>query len=597
MNNDFQRIKDAINLADYIGRYAPLKRAGTVMQCCCPLPGHNDKSPSFQVKGEGWICRGKCDAYGDIFDFVERYHGWDKQQALEELSRYAGITLTPLTPEHKAQADKRERVYALLNEAAKIYHNYLFQYLGQGAENYLKNKRGLSIQTITDAQLGYAPAHIREIVDPLKRLGYGQDEMLQAGLLSQHENDKSTFYPRFHNRVMIPLRDQRGRVVGFVGRAMQDDQNPKYLTGPGTDLFKKSELIYVPKFPAKTGAGGAQTVRVVVEGQMDAISALNRGFDNVYASMGVSLSSEQMDLICKGDVKRVVFCLDRDEAGRKSLKTLTEKHLASLATKGIELYAMFAPHGKDPDDTFRERPELWQPAVDAAQPVVNVLIDLELNTLGMNATAPNKSKLARDLLPILKSDNPFVTDENLRTLADKVGISFAELKSWMMPQLRILPKLAPVAANIPTLETAILWGILFNEHDKWMTRANMVLMCLAPLDRDMPYALGPLTPADFTHGEYQQLMGLIIKDLPGIESAVINTPLYDVYHRVTMKPIYTASHAADTPKEQKQDTYDDFVIKVLRLRLYRLKGEMVGSKHFSEIVQAIGLIQRRLVMK
>jgi DNA primase len=419
--------------------------------------------------------------------------------------------------------------------------------------------------------------------------------LFESGL--SKKNDNGSLYDTFRGRIVIPIMDQKGRVIGFSARAFDTGVEPKYLNTRETDLFHKSSIVHrMPKFDARRGLDAFETV-VIVEGSVDPISAANRGFFNVIALMGKSLSDEQTDMLIKTGAKRLVFCLDRDESGRTALRTLTEKHLASLATKGIELYAMFAPHGKDPDDTFRERPELWQPAVDAAQPVVNVLIDLELNTLGMNATAPNKSKLARDLLPILKSDNPFVTDENLRALADKVGISFAELKSWMMPQLRILPKLAPIAANIPTLETAILWGILFNEHDKWMTRANMVLMCLAPLDRDMPYALGAMTPADFTHGEYQQLMGLIITDLPGIESAVINTPLYDVYHRVTMKPIYTASHAADTPREQKQDTYDDFVIKVLRLRLNRLKGEMVGSKHFSEIVQAIALIQRRLVMK
>jgi DNA primase len=584
--SDFDLVKSQVDIVSYIQTNVSLKKAGSVYRALCPF--HAEKTPSFTVnpKTQQWKCWGACGVGGSVIDFAMKYHHMTESEALQDVASFANIQLTPLNRE---KADKKERLYALMEAATEIYQGILFGITGKPYLKYLQEDRGLSIETIKAARIGYAPPGGIDVIK-----GFTHQDMVDVGLIVVP--DEGAPYQRFWSRIMIPIRDHKGRVVAFTGRATTANKT-KYMHNATTDIFEKSKIIHrMPLNQSTIGFKAIDTI-VMVEGSIDPVSALNRGFFNIVSLMGKSLSDEQTEMLIKTGAKRLVFCLDRDESGRTALRTLTEKHLASLATKGIELYAMFAPHGKDPDDTFRERPELWQPAVDAAQPVVNVLIDLELNTLGMNATAPNKSKLARDLLPILKSDNPFVTDENLRTLADKVGISFAELKSWMMPQLRILPKLAPVAANIPTLETAILWGILFNEHDKWMIRANMVLMCLAPLDRDMPYALGPLTPADFTHGEYQQLMGLIIKDLPGIESAVINTPLYDVYHRVTMKPIYTASHAADTPKEQKQDTYDDFVIKVLRLRLYRLKGEMVGSKHFSEIVQAIGLIQRRLVMK
>jgi DNA primase len=584
--SDFDLVKSQVDIVSYIQTNVSLKKAGSVYRALCPF--HAEKTPSFTVnpKTQQWKCWGACGVGGSVIDFAMKYHHMTESEALQDVASFANIQLTPLNRE---KADKKERLYALMEAATEIYQGILFGITGKPYLKYLQEDRGLSIETIKAARIGYAPPGGIDVIK-----GFTHQDMVDVGMIVVP--DEGAPYQRFWSRIMIPIRDHKGRVVAFTGRATTANKT-KYMHNATTDIFEKSKIIHrMPLNQSTIGFKAIDTI-VMVEGSIDPVSALNRGFFNIVSLMGKSLSDEQTEMLIKTGAKRLVFCLDRDESGRTALRTLTEKHLASLATKGIELYAMFAPHGKDPDDTFRERPELWQPAVDAAQPVVNVLIDLELNTLGMNATAPNKSKLARDLLPILKSDNPFVTDENLRTLADKVGISFAELKSWMMPQLRILPKLAPVAANIPTLETAILWGILFNEHDKWMTRANMVLMCLAPLDRDMPYALGPLTPADFTHGEYQQLMGLIIKDLPGIESAVINTPLYDVYHRVTMKPIYTASHAADTPREQKQDTYDDFVIKVLRLRLNRLKGEMVGSKHFSEIVQAIALIQRRLVMK
>jgi DNA primase len=593
MNNDFQRIKDAINLADYIGRYAPLKRAGTVMQCCCPLPGHNDKSPSFQVKGDGWICRGKCDAYGDIFDFVERYHGWDKQQALEELARYAGITLQPLTPEHKAQADKRERLYALMEDAVGLFEQA--RRASENATMYLTKTRGLSLETINAARIGYGPDQWGWLVDRLRNAGYSHREMIDAGVVSQKDkNDESTIWDRFRNRIVIPTRDSRGRVVAFTGRAMSDGQDPKYMHNATTDIFQKSSIIHrMPEFAPTRGVEGAQTV-VIVEGSFDPISAANRGVLNIASLMGKECTDAQIELLCKTGAKRLVFCLDRDESGRKALRTLTLKHKAALVVKGVELYAMFAPHGKDPDDTFRGKPELWQPAVDAAQPVVKVLVGLEVDALGTNPTAMQKSTLARELLPILKSDDPFVQQENIEDLARAIHISVDNLTAWLISQsqIRVMPKAVP-ATQEPPLETSILWGIIFNAHDGWLQRANAALIRLSPLDKPLPYAFAPLNALDFTHAPYQDLMGKVASGLDELEQTVINTHLESVYRRVMFAPPVTSMFKADMPDEQPRETCDEFIDNVLLLRLNRLKADMVARKNFGEVMRGMALIQQK----
>jgi DNA primase catalytic core len=569
MSEDFQRVKDAINLADYIGRYASLKRAGTVMQCCCPLPGHNDKSPSFQVKGDGWICRGKCDAYGDIFDFVERYHGWDKQQALEELARYAGVTLTPLTPEHKAQADKRERLYALMEDAVGLFEQA--RRASENATMYLTKTRGLSLETINAARIGYGPDQWEWLVNRLRAAGYSHREMIDAGVVSQKDTkDESTIYDRFRNRIVIPTRDSRGRVVAFTGRAMSEGQDPKYMHNATTDIFLKSSIIHrMPEFAPTRGVEGAQTV-VIVEGSIDPISAANRGFLNIASLLGKSCSDDQMNLLVKTGADRLVFCLDRDESGIKALRSLTQKHVERLASQGIALYAMFAPYGKDPDDTFREKPDSWVAAVDAARPVVEVLIDLELAPLGAHRNAAKVSAKINELLPILKSDNPLIQDENIHILSSKTGVAFDRLKNWLEPQMHVMEKPAPApkqeSTPLPTTEEWVLHGILCNEADRWLARANACLFIAS--DSPMPYALAPLNEQDFTDPQLRRFFVASVKAQAAEEmiKGHIDASLERVYERI--KGLIAIGKEFNLSFD-----YDVFIDRVYALRLDRLRKE------------------------
>lgn len=569
--SDFDRVKQSINLADYIGRYAPLKRAGTVMQCCCPLPGHNDKTPSFQVKDDHWICRGKCGAHGDIFDFVQLMHGWDKQEALQELARFAGITLEPLSPEAKQKQDKTARLYALMDDACRIYQTGLWADIGARALGYLQAKRGLTEESLRLTKIGYAPDRYNSLSIMLKDLGYTDDEIITAGMCKR--NDKGDLYDTFRNRIMIPIRDHKGHVVAFSGRDM-GDKGPKYLHNATNDIFRKSEIVHrMPSNPTKMGADAFKTI-IAVEGTIDPVSALNRGFYNVVSLLGKSLSEAQIGTLQKMGMERFVFCLDRDEAGRSAVRTLTEKHVSALASKGIELYAMFAPHGKDPDDTFREMPHLWQPAVDAARPVVEVLIDMDLSALGENATAAQKSKMAGDLLPVLKSDDPFVEDENFKILSSRTGIAVEALKNWAKPRMELLSKPAPVFApavstvsGLPTTEEWVLHGIIVNEHEDWLTRANNRLF-VASVDT-MPYALAPLSLQDFTEPSSRRLMELILKGQDVASLYVEGNLIAD------LKPAYERIARLDAIGKDYNLSFDFnvFVGRVYSLRLKRLRQE------------------------
>jgi DNA primase len=513
VNDDAQRIKDAIDPISYIQLYVPsLKKKGRLHEGLCPF--HQEKSPSFIVYPDGgYKCYGTCGEHGDIIDFTMKIHHCDFGDALEELARHAHITLTPLTPAAKEKQDKTARLYTLMEDAAGLLHHHLLSSGGKSAMRYLMETRKLSEETIMASRLGYAPDSWQWLYEHFKKHGYTDKELLAAGLIKEGNRGP---YDTFRNRVVTPIRDMRGRIVAFSGRAMGKDETPKYLHNATTDIFQKSSLIHrMPEFDAKRRAGAFKTV-VVVEGSLDPISAAQNGIFNIASLLGKEVTDTQMGLLCNSGAERLVFCLDKDEAGRNALRILVEKYAATAAQKGVSLYAMAAPHGKDPDDTFREMPHLWQPVVDAARPVVDVLLEMELASLPADASAVLKTKAALSLMPILRSENPMIEQENLRKLATYLAVTVDEMERWAKPQMELLPKAAPAslptktaAPSVPTLEEWVVHGLLVNEDEDWLTRANTRLL-IASVD-NLPYALAPLSIQDFTEAPTRRLMDLILK--------------------------------------------------------------------------------------
>jgi DNA primase len=585
------RVKDAIDIVSYIQTNGvALKKEGRLFVGLCPF--HTEKHGSFTVYPEtqSYTCFGGCNNEGgDVFTFAMKRHNWTFPEALEELARYANITLEPLSPEHKAKQDRRERLYALMAEAAEYYDALL--YTGGPSLDYLQKDRGLSAETIKAAKIGYAPGNMT-LYKQMTQLGYTFQDLLDTGLIKQGDNRP---YDTFSNRIVIPIRDHKGRIVAFSGRAMSKDHGPKYLHNATNEIFEKSKIIHRMPLNQSTIGFKAFDAIVVVEGTIDPITGANAGFPNIVSQMGTSLSDEQLDILCKGETKRLIFCLDNDAAGDTALRRLVTKHIHRAAAKGVALYAMSAPYGKDADDTLREHPEMWQPAVDTARPVVEVLVTREFKKLGDQATGAEKSNLARELLPILRSDDPFIQQENIAILSRQTELSIDTLEAWLIGQskIRVLPKIAAPTTQEPPLETSILWGIIFNAHDGWLQRANAALIRLSPLDKPLLYAFAPLNALDFTHAPYQDLMGKVVSGLDELEQTVINTPLENVYRRVMFAPPVTSMFKADMPEEQPRETCDEFIDNVLLLRLNRLKADMVARKNFGEVMRGMALIQQK----
>ncbi len=441
-------IKSRIDIVHYIQRHVPaLKKAGRNYKACCPF--HNEKTPSFVVNPErqSWRCFGACAEGGDLFTFAQKVNGWDFKEALRELGQEAGVQLEAQTPEQKTRSDRMDKLRGLLADAAAFYQRQLRREAGAFAYNYLTADRGIGAETAELFQLGYAPDSWDFMLRSLRSLGHSDEDIVETGLAVRH--DSGRVYDRFRQRLMFPIRDERGRTVGFGGRALNPDDNAKYINSPQSPLFDKSRLLYGLDMGRRsireTGAA------VIVEGYMDVIQAYQAGYHNVVAQMGTAMTEAQVRLVAPRYAKRIVLALDADEAGqsaaRRSLEVareiLTRDYAGRLST---DLRVLKIAGGKDPDDVLRENPERWPALVDDAQAVADFVIDRETAALPANASLQERQAAAQAVLPLLHvSENNLYRQENIQKLARRLRIGERDMLAWAQAQRPPPPQAAPPA--------------------------------------------------------------------------------------------------------------------------------------------------------
>jgi DNA primase len=433
-------IKSRIDIVNYVQRYVPsLKKAGRNYKACCPF--HNEKSPSFIVNplNQTWRCFGACAEGGDLFTFAQKMNGWDFKEALRELGQQAGVEVRKQTPEQKSHNDHLDRLRGILATAADFYHEYLFHDEARDVLAYTEDERGFTRETIDTFKIGYAPDSWQDMLHALTELGYSEDELIEVGLVIRSE--KGRVYDRFRNRLIIPIRDERGRVVGFGGRILNPEDNPKYLNSPQTPVFDKSRILFGLD-TGKKEIRNTETV-VIVEGYMDAIQAYQAGYHNVVAQMGTSMTETQVKLVAPRYAKKIVLALDADEAGqnatRRSLEVARQTLAKDFAGKlEVDMRVLQIPSGKDPDDFLRESPDEWQALVDNAQPVADFVIDVETANLASNASLQERQAIANRVLPILMtSENNLYKQDNIQKLAMRLRINERDLLAWAKDQWQI----------------------------------------------------------------------------------------------------------------------------------------------------------------
>ena len=333
-----QELKSRTDIADVISSYVQLKRSGRNLVGLCPF--HNEKSPSFSVSRENgfFYCFG-CGAGGDAITFIRRIENLDYVDAVKLLAQRAGMTV-PEGPSDNGMGKLKTRILEANREAARFYHRMLYTPEGRQALDYLRG-RGLSEKTIIHFGLGYSPRDRFELVNHLKSKGFSGNEIIQANLANQSQ--KGYPFDRFSDRVMFPIIDLRGNVIGFGGRIMSDIK-PKYLNTSDTPVFNKSRNLFALQF-AKNKANGQL---ILVEGYMDVIALHQAGFENAVATLGTSLTQDQA-MIIKRYCDEVVICYDADEAGQKA----TQRAIGILRPTGVKIKILTVPNGKDPDEFIR----------------------------------------------------------------------------------------------------------------------------------------------------------------------------------------------------------------------------------------------------
>jgi DNA primase len=432
-------IKQRLDIVEMVSSYVPdLKKSGRNFKAVCPF--HAEKTPSFFVfpERQSWHCFGACGTGGDMFAFVMRKEGVDFKEALNILAERAGVPIVQRKPdEGKSEADRLKEV----NEAAaEYYHNLLFHSTGgQRTQEYLI-RRGVSEKTMRQFLIGYSQDSWDSLRQELMKRGYHENELAAAGLLV--EKEKEGTYDRFRNRLMFPIRDMAGRVVGFGARAL-DDSLPKYLNSPQTLVFDKSSSLYGIDFARP--AIRKENLAVVVEGYMDVIVAHQHGFTNVVASLGTALTEKHVGIV-KKLTNRLTLALDADAAGEMATlrgievasHTFDQKVVLLPTSAGLikyeeqldaEISVMVLPEGKDPDDVIKESPQEWERLLTQAAPVVDYTFDLVISNLDITK-ARDKSQAVDQLLPLIAEIKDRVRQAHyLQKLARMVAVDEQKLDS------------------------------------------------------------------------------------------------------------------------------------------------------------------------
>ncbi len=382
------------DIVDLIDKYVPLKKSGVNFVARCPF--HTEKTPSFSVNRnkQFYHCFG-CGASGDAISFLMAYNHLDFSEAIEDLSMALGLEVPREESAIKTDPKKKQllsEVYALLEQTAGDFAEQLRLEAGEKAVNYLKARR-VSGQVAKQFMLGFAPDGWGFLTQR-----YDRSLLLAAGLIA--ENDRGKFYDRFRDRVMYPIRDRRGRVVGFGGRVL-DDSLPKYLNSPETDVFHKNQQVYglfelLKKVPKPDRI-------LITEGYMDVIALVDVGIDYSVACLGTAVSEDHVALLFRF-TRNLVFCFDGDKAGRKAAWRAVEAALPVLRD-GRQLNIMLLPEGADPDSMVAEEGVVsFTRRIDQAVSMSDYFFerlsrDLSLNSIEGRAALVEKAKPYLQRLP------------------------------------------------------------------------------------------------------------------------------------------------------------------------------------------------------
>lgn len=406
-------LRSRITLSSVIGRHVKVQRAGREYKACCPF--HNEKTPSFTINDDKgfYHCFG-CGAHGDAIRFMTDHQGLGFMDAVKELAAEAGMSVPAPDPRAAEVAQARASLHDVCQAAQDWFVAQLKSAAGEQARAYLK-ARGLTAETIERFGIGFAPDSRTGIKSALGNID--EDLLIEAGLLIKVD-DKPP-YDRFRGRVMIPIRDPRGRVIAFGGRILGAGE-PKYLNSPDTPLFDKGRTLYNLHLAAPASRQSGRVV--VVEGYMDVIALAQAGFGECVAPLGTALTEHQIERLWKM-VDRPLLCFDGDSAGQKAAMRAASRALP-LLRPGLSLGFVTLPAGQDPDDLVRASgPAAFAACIEGATGLIDHLWTHELQALPLTSPEARAGLKAR-----LNAHADTIADGDIKALYRReIGQRFSDM--------------------------------------------------------------------------------------------------------------------------------------------------------------------------
>ncbi len=493
-----EEIKNRLDIVEVISEYVPnMKQAGSNWKALCPF--HNEKTPSFMVSRDKqiWHCFG-CGEGGDVISFVQKMENIEFPEALKILAKRAGVILRY---EDKNITSQKTRLLDILEAAAKFYHSNLLNSAEAAvAREYLFKKRGLAEETVEKFFLGFAPNSWDSTLKFLRNKGYTEKDIFLAGLSVKKERG-SGFYDRFRERIMFPIRNVHGNVVGFTGRFLpeaekkENNTGGKYVNTPQTMVYDKSRVIYgldLAKQEIKK-----ENLAVMVEGNMDVIASHQAGVQNVVASSGTAMTVEQVNLL-KRYSPNLAIAFDADLAGN----TAAMRGIDTALQEGINVKViMLSPEiGKDPDEYIKKNPNLWREAIANSMAFMDYYIKKTLANFDLRKVE-EKKKAAQDTFNAIEKIHDKVEQTfYLEKLANILGVPEQILRE-LMPQKKLT-----VANKDQSHENANLF--VQKNRAKLLTERFLALLLKYPqnLKYVIDYLEPTMLPDEMSRGIYKTLI-------------------------------------------------------------------------------------------
>src|SRR5215211_5521092 len=409
-----ERVKDAADILEIVSAYTDLQQRGQDFWGNCPF--HDERTPSFKVnpRDKLYYCFG-CEASGDVFRFVEEKEGLTFPETVESLAERYGVEVERENEDPQAEERRRRkaRLWELLERTSKYYERYLWEApKAEKARRYL-TERGLGEDVLRRFGVGMAPSAWDQVLTGSQRAGFKLDELQAAGLVQKGR--QGGHYDRFRNRITFPIRDQRGRVLGFGARALSADSKPKYLNSPEGELYRKSHTLY--GIERARGPIAKARRAIVVEGYTDVIALYQAGIEETVAIMGTAITPEQLAMLA-GLTDSVVLALDADRAGADAM--IRAQRVAG--GRGLELRVAAMPEGEDPADMLQEGSiGRFREMVERAIDLPSFRVDTALGR-GDLGTVAGRERVLGEVGPVLKAmgETALGFDELVRRVADRL---------------------------------------------------------------------------------------------------------------------------------------------------------------------------------